>query len=43
MNYVWTINGEGCSKTSPLLIRQGERVEITLRNDTSMWHPMPQL
>jgi FtsP/CotA-like multicopper oxidase with cupredoxin domain len=38
--YVWTINGEVYPKTSPLLIRRGERVQVSMRNDTSMWHPM---
>jgi FtsP/CotA-like multicopper oxidase with cupredoxin domain len=38
--YVWTINGEVYPNTAPLLIRRGERVQITMRNDTSMWHPM---
>ena len=40
MKYVWTINGEVYPKAAPLLIRQGERVRIAMRNDTSMWHPM---
>ena len=40
MRYVWTISGEVYPNAAPLLIRQGERVQITLRNDTSMWHPM---
>jgi FtsP/CotA-like multicopper oxidase with cupredoxin domain len=38
--YQWTINGEEYPKAAPLLIRRGERVKITLRNDTGMWHPM---
>src|SRR5262249_25051615 len=38
--YVWTINGQVYPKTDPLLIRQGDRVEIELRNETLMWHPM---
>ena len=37
---MWTISGEVYPNAAPLLIRQGERVQITLRNDTSMWHPM---
>lgn len=40
MKYVWTINGEVYPNTAPLLIRRGERVQVNLRNDTSMWHPM---
>jgi len=38
--YIWTINGEAYPNTAPLLIRRGERVQIAMRNDTSMWHPM---
>ena len=38
--YVWTINGQVYPKTDPLLIRQGDRVQIELRNETLMWHPM---
>lgn len=40
MRYVWSINGQVYPKTDPLLIRQGERVQIDLRNDTGMLHPM---
>jgi len=40
MRYVWSINGQVYPKTDPLLIRQGERVQIDLRNETSMLHPM---
>jgi len=38
--YVWTINGQAYPKTDPLVIRQGDRVQIDLHNETSMWHPM---
>ena len=38
--YVWTINGQVYPNTDPLLIRQGDHVQIELRNETSMWHPM---
>ena len=38
--YVWTINGQAYPKADPLLIRQGERVELELVNRTMMWHPM---
>jgi FtsP/CotA-like multicopper oxidase with cupredoxin domain len=40
MRYVWSINGQVYPKTDPLLIRQGERVQIDLRNETGMLHPM---
>ncbi len=38
--YVWSINGQVYPKTDPLLIREGERVQIEMRNETAMWHPM---
>lgn len=38
--YIWTINGQVYPKTDPLLIRQGERVQIEMRNETGMLHPM---
>lgn len=38
--YVWMINAQAYPKTDPLVIGRGDRVQIELRNDTSMWHPM---
>lgn len=38
--YVWTLGGEAWPDAQPLLIRQGERVQLTLENRTMMWHPM---
>lgn len=38
--YVWTLNGETYGKHRPLKVRAGERVELTLRNDSMMGHPM---
>jgi FtsP/CotA-like multicopper oxidase with cupredoxin domain len=38
--YLWTINGQAYPKTDPLLISRGDRVQIELRNETAMWHPM---
>jgi FtsP/CotA-like multicopper oxidase with cupredoxin domain len=38
--YVWTIDGQVYPKADPLLIRQGEQVQIELVNETMMWHPM---
>jgi FtsP/CotA-like multicopper oxidase with cupredoxin domain len=38
--YLWTINGQAYPKTDPLLINRGDRVQIELRNETAMWHPM---
>jgi multicopper oxidase len=38
--YVWMLNGQAYPKADPFLIRQGERVEIEMVNQTMMWHPM---
>jgi FtsP/CotA-like multicopper oxidase with cupredoxin domain len=38
--YIWMINGQAYPKADPLLIRQGDRVEVEMRNETMMWHPM---
>jgi FtsP/CotA-like multicopper oxidase with cupredoxin domain len=38
--YRWTLNGEAWPKITPLLVREGERVEIAFVNETGMAHPM---
>ena len=38
--YRWTINGRIHGEHSPFQVRQGERVELTFMNPTSMMHPM---
>lgn len=38
--YRWTINGRIHGEHQPLVVRQGERVEMTFMNPTSMMHPM---
>jgi FtsP/CotA-like multicopper oxidase with cupredoxin domain len=38
--YVWSLNGQTYPTAAPLPIRRGERVQLALRNETSMWHPM---
>lgn len=38
--YIWTIGGQAYPKADPLLIRQGDRVEVEMKNQTMMWHPM---
>ena len=40
MGYVWTINGKVYGEGEPLMVRQGERVELAMRNGTMMSHPM---
>ena len=38
--YRWTINGRIHGEHEPFEVRQGERVEMTFMNPTSMMHPM---
>lgn len=38
--YRWTINGRVHGEHQPFDVRQGERVEMTFMNPTSMMHPM---
>ena len=38
--YIWTIGGQAYPNADPLLIRQGDRVEVEMNNETMMWHPM---
>jgi FtsP/CotA-like multicopper oxidase with cupredoxin domain len=40
LRYIWTIDGQAYPKADPLLIRQGDRVEVEMKNETMMWHPM---
>ena len=39
-NYSWTINGAAYPNNNSLNVKEGERVEIVVRNDTGMSHPM---
>ncbi|MUL84715.1 MULTISPECIES: multicopper oxidase family protein [unclassified Mycolicibacterium] len=39
-NYEWTINGLSFAKARPLTVREGQRVALTFRNSSMMWHPM---
>jgi FtsP/CotA-like multicopper oxidase with cupredoxin domain len=38
--YVWSLNGQVWPRITPLEVKQGERVELTFANETSMTHPM---
>jgi FtsP/CotA-like multicopper oxidase with cupredoxin domain len=38
--YRWTINGRIHGEHEPFLARQGDRIEMTFMNPTSMMHPM---
>jgi FtsP/CotA-like multicopper oxidase with cupredoxin domain len=38
--YDWTINGSAYPERNSLEVKEGERVEIVLRNETGMTHPM---
>jgi len=40
IDYSWTINGLAYPNRNALEVRPGERVEILLRNETNMAHPM---
>jgi FtsP/CotA-like multicopper oxidase with cupredoxin domain len=39
-SYTWTINGAVFGQDVPLPVALGERVELVMRNDTEMAHPM---
>jgi FtsP/CotA-like multicopper oxidase with cupredoxin domain len=39
-NYVWTLNGQTWAQRKPLAVQSGQRVEVILRNDSMMGHPM---
>lgn len=39
-HYTWTINDQVWPDVTPVLVYQGERVEITFNNASSMAHPM---
>ena len=39
-SYVWSLNGETYGDNQPLSVLTDERVEIILRNQTMMSHPM---
>ena len=39
-NYVWTLNGRSFAARQPLMVKQGQRVEIVMTNQTMMSHPM---
>lgn len=38
--YVWMLNGKRSGEAAPLSVSEGERVEITFRDQTTMAHPM---
>jgi FtsP/CotA-like multicopper oxidase with cupredoxin domain len=38
--YVWTLNGRTHGQHQPLVVKQGERVQLTFVNPTGMMHPM---
>ena len=38
--YIWTLDGIPMAKAEPIMLNYGERVRITLINDTMMNHPM---
>lgn len=40
MNYSWGFDGKPFAEHVPLEIEQGQRVRLTFKNTTSMWHPI---
>ena len=38
--YSWSIDGLEFGDSTPVAMRQGERIRVTLHNDTMMTHPM---
>lgn len=40
MKYIWTINNKAWPDHTPLMVKQGERVELVFVNKTDMSHPM---
>ena len=38
--FIWGMDGKRYSEAQPVFVRQGERVKLTLVNDTMMEHPM---
>lgn len=38
--YIWTMNGKKFDDAGPIELRYGERIKLTLVNDTMMAHPM---
>jgi FtsP/CotA-like multicopper oxidase with cupredoxin domain len=38
--FVWTMNGEVFGKNQPIRVVAGERVELVMKNETMMSHPM---
>ncbi len=40
MPYVWSLDGRTFGQHRPLLVRQGQRVELTFENASMMAHPM---
>lgn len=39
-SYVWTLNGKEWPAYTPLIVKKGERVALTFRNNSPMSHPM---
>ena len=40
MNYDWTINGLPFARRRPLEVLEGQRVTLSFKNTSMMWHPM---
>lgn len=38
--YVWTIDGQSWPENTPLIVEEGQRVELIFKNNSPMGHPM---
>jgi len=40
VRYIWSLNGKRYGEADPIVLKYGERVRITFKNETMMAHPM---
>jgi CopA family copper-resistance protein len=40
VRYIWSLNGKRYGEEAPIVLKYGERVRITFKNETMMAHPM---
>jgi FtsP/CotA-like multicopper oxidase with cupredoxin domain len=40
IDYIWTINDQAWPEVTPILVKEGKRIEITFKNTSMMSHPM---
>lgn len=39
-NYIWTLNKQAWPESTPVVVKKGDRVELTFKNVSTMTHPM---